>query len=304
MGKNTKISWATHTFSTHWGCVEIPGDGACSHCYAREFSKRLGMKLWGKDAPRKQQSEHYWGDPLRWDRAAAKAGERHRVFCASMSDVFESRSDLDPIRARLWDLISKTPNLDWLLLTKRPENMIGMTPASWCDGWPSNVWAGTTAATQEWADKRIPILLRVPARVRWISAEPLLGPIDFSDWMSISWQCGGCHEYFSGPLQRTCPACGKVGYWSGSHKFNSPMGQTGSGLSWIIVGGESGHGSRLMEPVWAKAILSQCQRFKVPYFFKQKGEVLARQLGCKDKAGKDPSEWPAELCVQEFPVLA
>lgn len=235
-------------------------DGACTHCYAREFSKRLGNDLWGKDKPRKMQTEHYWNEPLRWDRAAAKAGVRARVFCASMSDVFEGRSDLDQHRARLWKLIEATPNLDWLLLSKRPENMIAMTPESWRGGWPKNVWAGTTTATQEWLEKRMPYLAVVPSGVLWLSVEPMLGPVKLGPWA----------EY----------------------------------VNWCIVGGESGHGARLMKPEWARDLLAECRVHGIAYHFKQKGEALARLLGCKDKAGKDASEWPAEFRVQEYPVFA
>ena len=191
MGKNTKISWATHTFSPWWGCDEVPEDPACSRCYAREFSKRLlGENLWGERAPRKVNGEHYWNEPLRWNRAAAKRGEQDRVFCASMSDILEDRRDLDAHRARLWPLIERTQNLIWLLLSKRHENYARMLPAEWLRNPRPNVWLGVTTADQRWADERIPVLLSVPAVCHWISAEPLLGPLDLRRWLRpdrLSW---------------------------------------------------------------------------------------------------------------------
>lgn len=260
MGKDTRISWAHDTFSPWWGCVEVPGSGACGKCYAREFSKRLGFDLWGKDKPRKMQSEHYWNEPIRWNRLAQKTGERRRVFCGSMCDVFEDHPDLVVPRARLWDVIAATPNLDWLLLTKRPENMIQMTPESWRSGWPSNVWAGTTVETQSWLEHRMLHLADVPSRVLWLSVEPMLGPVHLGPWAKH--------------------------------------------VSWSIVGGESGHGARLMRPEWVRDLLAECRSAGIAFHFKQKGEALSRLLGCRDKAGKDPAEWPEEFRVQEFPVLA
>jgi protein gp37 len=172
---------------------------ACKHCYAESWSKRVGQAVWGINAERRFFSERHWDEPLRWDAEAEKRGVRHRVFCASMADVFEDRRDLDPWRERLWSLIAKTPNLDWLLLTKRPEAVAPMVP--WVQPWPANVWIGTTAEDQEWAEERLPHLAKLPAAVRFISAEPLLGPLDLSRWMgeTIDWVITGGE---SGPKAR------------------------------------------------------------------------------------------------------
>src|SRR5262249_26019968 len=127
MGKQTAIDWCNHTFNPWWGCDEarVP-DGSmspeCVYCYARTFAKRVGHDIWGADAPRRSFGDKLWVEPEKWNGDAALSGERRRVFCASMADVFEDRPDLDPHRARLWALIERTPHLDWLLLTKRPEN--------------------------------------------------------------------------------------------------------------------------------------------------------------------------------------
>jgi protein gp37 len=119
---------------------------------------------------------------LRWEAEAAAGQRRERVFCASMADVFEWRADLNEHRARLFQLIDETPNLDWLLLTKRPQHILRMTP--WRDAWPHNVWVGTTVENQRFADLRLPQLLRVPARVRFLSCEPLLGPLNLRSWFN------------------------------------------------------------------------------------------------------------------------
>jgi len=118
-----------------------------------------------------------------------------------MSDVFERRADLQKWRERLWDVISQTPMLDWLLLTKRPQNVEGMTP--WGNGeWPDNVWLGTTVENQHWANQRLPHLAAIPARIRFLSCEPLLGYVDLSDWIeSIDWViAGGESGHHSRPM--------------------------------------------------------------------------------------------------------
>src|SRR5262245_52074261 len=176
MGKDSGIEWTHHTFNPWWGCMKVsPG---CEHCYAETFSIRVGKKVWGPKADRRFFGDAHWAEPLKWNAVAARAGERHRVFCASMADVFEDRRELDGHRARLWRLIAATPHLDWLLLTKRPENLARMLP--WYSHWENrvafepdepwpNVWLGTTVEDQQRADERIPHLLRSPAAVRFLS---------------------------------------------------------------------------------------------------------------------------------------
>lgn len=163
---------------------------ACKNCYAELAAKRYGHLVWGKNAERRLLSDNYWAQPVRWNAAAAAAGERVRVFCASMADVFEDRRDLDVHRQRLWKLIEATPHLDWLLLTKRPELITTLAP--WAADWPANVWIGTTVENQEFAEERLPHLAAIPAAVRFISAEPLLGPLDISRWAkSLDWVIAG-----------------------------------------------------------------------------------------------------------------
>lgn len=187
MAKDSRIEWTHHTFNPWWGCVKV--SPACKHCYAEAWAHRFGMDLWDRAGPRRPVSDDYWGQPLNWNKEAHRSGERRRVFCASMADVFESRADLHPWRERLWPLIERTPNLDWLLLAERPQNVQRMVP--WSGRWPTNVWLGTTAENQKYADIRIPRLLSVDARVHFISAEPLLGPISLHKWIGIDWVIAG-----------------------------------------------------------------------------------------------------------------
>lgn len=184
MGQLSTIEWTNHTFNPWWGCTKIsPG---CVHCYADTWSRRYGHDIWGPKKPRRTFGEKHWQDPLKWERQADSLGQRKRVFCASMADVFENNKSILSEREKLWELISGTPMLDWLLLTKRPENMMRFSP--WESEWPSNVWAMTSVENQEQANKRIPELIKVPAIVRGLSVEPLLNEVDLSPWLDqIQW---------------------------------------------------------------------------------------------------------------------
>jgi protein gp37 len=154
------------------------------------------MRIWGdpKTTARRFMSDSYWRQPLAWQRAAERDHVRRRVFCASMADVFEHDNHLDGVRQRLWELIERTPSLDWLLLTKRPQNICRMLPSTWIAQPRDNVWLGTSAESQVWADLRIPRLLSVPAIVHFVSAEPLLGPLDLQPYLGasrVNWVIGG-----------------------------------------------------------------------------------------------------------------
>jgi protein gp37 len=173
MGKDSKIAWTDHTFNPWWGCSKVsPG---CANCYAATFSKRMGLDLWGASTPRRFFGAKHWVEPYAWNRAAERAGKRARVFCASMADVFEDRRDVHDARAALTNMIDFTPWLDWLLLTKRPENIDRLE-------WPSNVWIGVTAENQTLADSRWHMLSRIAAPVRFLSVEPMLGYVSIHDW--------------------------------------------------------------------------------------------------------------------------
>jgi protein gp37 len=291
VGKDTRISWAHATFNGWIGCVEV--SPACDNCYARTLSERWGYAVWGKDTPRRRTSVSYWRQPVKWNRDAAKSGQRRRVFAFSLSDVFEDRRDLDAWRADLWRLIEETPNLDWMLLTKRHDSIARMLPEAWLAKPRSNVWLGVTAENQRRAEERIPALLEVPAAVHWISAEPLLGPIDVSPWMAGA-SHGVTDDLYDAP----------DGAVVGGEERIGDTWRRRNGVDWVIVGGESGADARRMDPAWARDILDQCRRGGAAFHFKQKGGILAKELGCKDREGKDSTEWPLEFRVQEFPAVA
>lgn len=246
MSENTTISWCNHTFNPWSGCHKV--SPACTNCYAAALppSMRRGAE-WGRDTPRVPASDAYWREPVRWNAKAEKRGERMRVFCASTADVFEARDDLDGYRARLWALIEATPMLDWLLLTKRPEQIMQRIPPAWRDGCPPNTWMGATVEDQERADERIPHLLRVPAHVRWLSMEPLGGPVDIAPWLR----------------DRPCTCVSPFG--------RCPGAPCASRLGWIVCGGESGHGARPSHPEWFRSLRDQCAASGVPFHFKQWG---------------------------------
>ncbi len=187
MGLNSKIEWTDHTFNPWWGCVKVsPG---CDNCYAESFSKRTGNSVWGKDAPRRFFGDAHWNEPLKWDRDAERDGVRRRVFCASMADVMEDRRDLDDSRTRLYSLIQHTPHLDWLLLTKRPQNFRRLLPATWVESPQPNVWLMTTVESDEYI-WRVKELLTVPAVVRGVSYEPAVGPLNL-DGYPVDWVIAG-----------------------------------------------------------------------------------------------------------------
>jgi protein gp37 len=243
VARNSQIEWTHHTFNPWWGCSKV--SPACDNCYAELWAKRTGHQVWGTGATRRFFSDSHWNEPIAWNEEARTARRRARVFCASMADVFERRAELNPQRERLWRLIEGTPWLDWLLLTKRPQNVDSMVP--WGRKWPENVWLGTTIENQILAEKRLPLLLRNPAAVRFLSCEPLLGPVCLRPWFR------------------------KEGFYR---------------IDWVIAGGESGPSSRPMHPDWAASILHQCQEFEVPFHFKQWGHWAPAELFEEQAASK------------------
>lgn len=177
MAEFSKIEWTDHTFNPWTGCTNVsPG---CDHCYAEAWSKRSGHVKWGNN-PRKRTTDAYWRGPLTW-QARAKAfaeshGRRQRVFCASLADVFDNQADPE-WRTDLFQLIRDCSDLDWLLLTKRPQNIGKMLPADWGSAGYDNVWLGLTAEDQARYDQRWKFLANIPAAVRFVSYEPAIGPL-------------------------------------------------------------------------------------------------------------------------------
>lgn len=289
MAAESKIEWTDSTFSPWIGCTKI--SPACDHCYAEaQMDTRLGRVEWGAGKPRSRTSAANWKQPLRWNArefrecACGHRGQscewaiadpfgcpacgshdwrpaRCRVFCASLADVFDN--EVDPQwRADLFELIAATPNIDWLLLTKRIGNAremmeVACTPARLMGAdWPlPNVWLGATICSQVEADRDIPKLLAVPAAKRFLSIEPMLGPVDL-------WQCG------DGPLAGGFPSDEQIGGERGAHyiRHGSPR------IHWVICGGESGPHARPMHPDWVRSLRDQCSAAGVPFLFKQWGE--------------------------------
>lgn len=267
MGATTEIGWTDHTFNPWWGCAPVsPG---CDHCYAETFSKRVGSVEWGRETPRRFFGEKHWLEPVRWNAQAAAAGRRPLVFCASMADVFEDRQDLDSTRARLFELIEATPWLVWQLLTKRVGRVAELVPSTWLAGsWPENAWIGTTVEDQARANVRIPRLLDLPAPIRFLSCEPLLGPVHLrSEWIVPEARyCGAPATTLDGRR-----AIATVVRAAGQH-----LG--GRYVDWVIVGGESGARFRPMSHAHAVDLGRQVVEAGIPLYFKQWG-------GLRPKAG-------------------
>ncbi len=246
MGKESTIEWTDATFNPWIGCTKI--SPACDHCYAAAMmDERYGRVKWG--GPRVRTSPSNWREPMKWQRQAsafaAEHGRRRRVFCASLADVFDNQVP-DEWRADLWALITATPDIDWLLLTKRPQNIGKMLPANW-PAIRDGVWLGTTVEDQKRAAFNIPHLLDHDSAVRFISAEPLLGPLAIQNYL-LDYPIEGRHGR----------------------------------LDWVIAGGESGHHARRSHPDWFTSLRDQCAAAGVPFLFKQWGDLLPEVIGAED----------------------
>lgn len=250
MAENSNISWTHHTFNPVIGCTKV--SAACDFCYAEDHANKWEpLVTWGKPGQKsklRRTVESNWRKPLSWNKQAGKMGIRYRVFCASMADVFDNDWDNDT-RADLWALIASTPHLDWLLLTKRPQNIRKMLPGAyveqllgcdkpWGDGW-SNVWLGMTAENQDEYWRRRQSLFDVPAAVHFISYEPALGALSIQ-----------------GPM---IP-------------------------DWVICGGESGPNRRPFDLKWATDLKDECEKYGIPFYFKQDS---SHKPGCKGRASDE-----------------
>lgn len=315
---DTKIEWTNKTWNPVRGCAVV--SEGCRNCYAMNFATRFvkqGEPYEGL-AYRNESGAHWTGgvrlieahleDPLRWKRPA-------RVFVNSMSDLFHESIPngwIDRIFGVMGDC-SELKGHVFQVLTKRPERMLEYMKTRARKAWnaprinrssfpPSNIWLGVSVEDQESADERIPLLLQTPAAVRWISAEPLLGPVNLA---SIK-----------------CVGAGYVDALTGrGHDGVAPDDSAGSSLDWIVVGGESGPRARVMRVEWAHEIIRQCQAASVPVFMKQVGRWPSGDPDefvttgdtwanndesdggpiLRSKKGGDPSEWPTYLRVREFP---
>lgn len=270
MGENSEISWTDHTFNYWIGCTEVPDSPACQGCYARDLSNFHGWAKWGKGEPRYLTSKSNRSKPFFWDKKAARLGIRYRVFCSSLSDIFDSEIRAE-WRADLFKIIANTPNLDWLILTKRPTNILKMLPDDWGEGYP-NVWLGTSVENQHWADRRIPALLGVRAKVRFLSCEPLTGHV--------------CLNFLTGNYKDDAENKRRV--------FQTYI----DGIHWVIAGGFSGPLATPMHPEWVRSLRDQCVRAGVPFHFKQWGNWIpvseTDDAFCESLYSPVPEGWPPD----------
>lgn len=279
MSDSSKIEWTAGpdgskgaTWNPVTGCTKVsPG---CDHCYAETFAER-----W-RGTPG-HHFENGFDVQLRPERLEIPQRWRkpRRIFVNSMSDLFHEAVP-DEYIARVWQVMASTPRHTYMILTKRHARMRSYLSRTWPEPLP-NVWLGVSVEDQKWADIRIPALLRTPAAVRFLSCEPLLGPLDLRYYLS-----GWCPEHdFPGGF------CVQRDHYGVQH------------LGWVIVGGESGPGARSMDLDWPRTIIARCRQWGVPVFLKQVGSVAALPLGPRaGRKGGNWDVWPPDLCVREFPV--
>lgn len=347
MAEKTEIAWTDSTFNPFWGCQKV-GPG-CDNCYAEDLDKRTGGKYWGPGAERRRTSEKNWNQPRRWNKQpffeceecgrrgtraqledAERTGQhgcfchkylkpaRQRVFCASMADVFDNAI---PVQWRfdLIKLISETPNLDWLLLTKRIGNAAEMLEQAvraitvgregWADNYFPHVWIGASICNQSEANRDIPKLLAVPSSKRFLSMEPLLGPVELNghDYSLAPGLTEGKDWLTGRTSQYSDIFGGSASPWLEREDFDFPQDYQSPRIDLVIAGGESGCRARPMHPEWVRSLRDQCRAARVPFIFKQWGEWIPRSdfyhkfadgLSCADL---DPgaSKWPCIRLTQE-----
>lgn len=260
MGDKSAIEWTDATWNPVTGCTKV--SQGCAHCYAeRQFPRVYGTERKFTDV---RCHEDRLDQPLRWSRP-------RKIFVNSMSDLFHPDVPFEFIKA-VFDVISAANWHTFQILTKRPERMLQF--AQWLAGqddisiacWPRNAWLGVSVEDQSTTDKRIPLLLQTPAAVRFVSAEPLLGPVVMEPlWLRPS----PSTAFLSGKVTWEMPAYTRIGC---------------VGLDWVIVGGESGPKARPLHPDWVRSIRDQCAQAGVPFLFKQWGEwwPISRTDGIHD----------------------
>jgi protein gp37 len=285
MAEVTKIQWTDHTFNPWRGCTKV--SEGCKFCYAEKQAKRNPkvLGIWGPQGTRPIASPSYWNQAYAWNEAAKREGVPHKVFCASMADVCEDRDDLLQPRSLLKDLIESTPYLIWQLLTKRPEHFLRFFGdlADEEGQWPDNVWPMTSVENQDQADIRIRHLLKVPAKIRGLSVEPLLGPIEF-DYIQlqyISWVIIGGE---SGPNARPCQ------------------------IEWIrkiVKQCKTAGVSVFVKQLGARIVdfdTTSADTFPEEMCWPEGTKTNIHSVLLKDHKGGDPAEWPPDLRIREFPI--
>jgi len=282
MARNSNIEWTEHTFNPWLGCTKI--SPACDGCYAEAMiDRRFGRVKWG--GPRLRTGEANWEQPRKWNAAAARSGTRHRVFCASLADVFDNQVPAQ-WRTDLFELICSTPSLTWMLLTKRPQNIVTMIDQSGIlddhgvRRLPSNAALGATVEDQRRAEMNIPALLRAKSVLApafaFILCEPLLGPLDL----------------------------GHLGLGARDVDIAADA-DLGLSIDWVVAGGETdqgAHRARPTHPDWLRQLRDQCSAARVPFHFRQWGEyreyaghriVTSRDLWATKSAAKAKVSWMA-----------
>lgn len=264
MAETTTISWCDSSWNPWYGCTKVSvgseGGGGCDHCYAEmstpvRVARSKSIEPWGPHGTRIRTSDSTWDMPKRWNRQHevffAEHGRRRRVFLLSLGDIFDNA--VDPSwRAEVFALIRATPNLDWLVLTKRISNAKRMLPKDFGPATFPHVHLGITVVNQAEADRDVVKLLKTPAAVRFLSLEPLLGPVDLTGLPSAS----GIGRYLD--------ALSNAGV--------DPGALVPTKIDWVIVGGESGKDARPMHPDWVRQIRDDCEGAGTAFFMKQWGE--------------------------------
>lgn len=257
MGATTTISWTHHTCNAWQGCtkvsVAVAGGGACDSCYAEARDKRFHAGAhWGQGAPRLPRLEAFAADMRRFNRKAKKAGVRRSVFVNSLSDFFDNEVP-QAWRDFAFAVFAECGSLDINLLTKRPGLVMKMVPPTWLLGFPTNIRIGISACNQMEYDRDIDKLMQIPARVRYLSLEPLLSGIRLGLTQAPAlWTITHPSEFEEHePTERA---------WK---------------IHWVITGGESGHQARPAKPQWFRDLRDQCAAASVPFHFKQWGEWVS-----------------------------
>ncbi len=326
----TKIEWTEYSWNPirarnretgRVGSHCVHATPGCENCYAEAINHRLGTGLdfaaWNREKAEVYLDEKTLTQPLRWKRP-------RRIFVCSMTDLF-GEWVTDEMLDRIFAVMALCPHHVFQVLSKRAERMRDYASAFATPGrigrhlralaeakgnaftlwrsqdrlihWPlANVWKGISAEDQRRADERIPLLLDTPAAVRWVSAEPLLGPVDLTSKV---------YDYGNGLF-------GDALKW---HHLPYQEPRTYPKINWVVVGGESGPGARPMELRWVHDVVSQCQAEKIPIFVKQIGArpVVGGQtytyynggpvdVKPRDRKGGDMAEWPSGLRVREYPT--
>lgn len=283
MSAITSIEWTDRTWNPVTGCTKV--SQGCKNCYAETIANRFWKDRKFTDV---RVHPERLGEPLRWRKPS-------RIFVNSMSDLFHEDVP-DEFIMRVFDVMDSASRHTFQILTKRPERMLHvMKNASPI----SNVWLGVSVEDQKTADERIPILLQTQAAVRFVSYEPALGPVDFRSLKVPS----GDYGFFAGHYRKAYCELDSLHSMMGiEHRGQDPLS---SKINWLIVGGESGPGARPCNIEWIRSAVKQCQEAGVPVFVKQLGawpmQSNAHPIRLKNRKGGDPSEWPEDLRIREFP---